>query len=236
MEYLREAVNFGGETHECDKPNFCPHCGTGIDARIANKAVLGRGYFAVVYQCTVRDCRKFFFSAYFKSEGLDIFCTHPRVRVPDAASEISALSPRFCDLYGQSAEAEASGNFDLAACGYRNAVEALVKDFAVKHKGAVADAGLMRKPLQDCIADYLDGLDEAVSAYMVKEFGNSAAHYPQLGRPFDFSEQKAYLEAFLQYMAGKLKILGIAERLPQKHLLKFQTPDSAAPAPCSDGQ
>jgi len=153
---------------------------------------------------------------------LKMLYTYPEPFQSELSEQIRNLSPRCVDLYSQAASAERLGHLDLAACGYRNAIEALVKDYAIKYKDIKADEKLMRKRLQECIADYLDGIDEAVSAYMIKEFGNSATHYPLLGHPFDFQEQREYLEIFMRFMTDKIRIQEVAKRLPAKHTDKFK--------------
>ena len=209
-------------------PSVCPHCGVVVEAR-AGLSFCGRNVFIAFFTCTVPSCQKISFAVYLEEfEGariLNFLYMHPSAHRPEMSAEIKGLSPRCNELYTQAIAAESLGHFDLASCGYRNAIEALVKDYAIKYKGAAADEKLMRKSLQSCIMEYLDGLDEAVSAYMVKEFGNFATHYPQLGTlEFDFSEQRIYLEIFLRYMSDKIKILEIAATLPPKHLQKFSAP------------
>ena len=225
MKYTKRFISSGGVNITYEHPNRCPHCGTYIDAHGGLPRDATRGYWIATYRCTMNECRKFFFWAYVRVEdSLLTLYMHPQERIAEISEELEYLSSRFVELYRQAAETEHSGNFDLAACGYRNAVEALVKDYAIRYKSAVADKSLLRKSLQDCIMEYLDGLDEAISAYMVKEFGNTSTHYPQLDEPFDFEELKLYLGLFLQYMTGKIKILTVKENLPQKHLQKFEKP------------
>jgi len=224
MVYRSASLNHSGHTYQYKKPNFCPYCGFGINAD-ASVFSIGNLYWTGFFTCTLESCKKLFFCVYLQQgyELVPIF-NHPREIALSVPVELSSLSNRFTSLYMQAYDAEAAGNYDLAACGYRNAVEALLKDFAVKYKSIEPDEALMRKSLQDCIAAYLDGLDESIAAYMVKEFGNAATHWPQVGRAFDFSEQKSYLEAFLQYMTGKIKILNVAAGLPPRYLQEFQKP------------
>ena len=237
LKYLVQAyAGSGGKQYPYNKPNFCPHCGLAVDAATEFKNI-GNYYYAAFYTCTYSECRKMFFCAYLlRGDRMDLLFMYPREPPAGIAPEIRALSARFVDLYAQSFDAEQSGNFDLAACGYRNAVEALVKDYAITHKGVAADENLTQKTLQGCIMDYLDGLDAAIAAFMVKELGNAATHYPQCGEPFDFVEQKVYLELFLQYITGKLKILNVKANLPSKHLQRFEKREQAAPALGEDAQ
>jgi hypothetical protein len=190
----------------------------------------GHNVFISFLCCPSERCNGAFFCVYLKTQEdvneLDFLYMYPPPYQPDLSEHIRNTSPRCVELYNQSAAAERLDHFDLAACGYRNAVEALVKDYAVKYKGAELDEKLMRKPLQACISEYLDGFDETVTSYMVKEFGNAATHYPQLGTPFNFDEQRMYMEMFLQYMSNKIKLHDASKSLPDKLKQKFDSPVS----------
>jgi len=221
----------GSKSYSFVVPNICPHCGKLVEAKTSLYSV-GNDVFVAFLNCPeYGECRKAFFAVYLASaddsNSLQFMYMYPGPYQTELPEHIRNLSPRCVELYNQAKAAENLKHFDLAACGYRNAIEALVKDFAIKYKDAASDEKLLRKPLQNCINEYLDNLDEAVSAYMVKEFGNNATHYPQLEQ-FDFTEQMNYLDIFLSYMSNKIKTHDIAITLPQKHLQKFASPASQA--------
>lgn len=216
-----EIIN--GVAHGYDKPSACPHCGVTIDAK-RRQALSIDDYRLNTFSCTHPECRKIFAVLYGKVDENRLFpllWVYPPAGKIKIANELEETSKRFIVLYRQAENAENNEDFDLAACGYRNAVEALVKDYAIMYKGAETDERLMRKSLQDCITDYLDGLDEAVAAFVVKELGNSATHYPIIGEPFDFKKQKAYLTIFLGYMQGKILVQSYAKNIPKKHIDKI---------------
>lgn len=211
---------------EFQKLASCPHCGEIMNTVVESASNPIDRYRLLFLTCTSIECgkkhaclysvRNSVISGAKTIERLELLYSYPSPVPPEITRELRETSPRFVDLYTQSFIAEQAGCEDVAACGYRNAVEALVKDYAHKYKGIPLDEALTRKPLHKCIIEYLDGLDESVAAYMVKELGNSATHYPPLGEPPDFSEQKAYLEIFLSFMTNAIKTRNLLLILPER--------------------
>ena len=215
--------------------SVCLHCGRGI--AVAPKVVsCGDGVFVMFTKCPLKACRKLSWCAYLFSGAhvpddaeekgergaaiLTMMYAHPEPLPPEIGERVKALSPFFVDMYMQAFRSENAGDFELAACGYRNALEIFIKDYAVAFCGESASEALHRKPLASCIDSYLTGFDETISAFMVKEFGNSAAHYPPLQRDgFDFGSLKTCLAVFIQAAESKLLLFEASKRLPRRPAL-----------------
>ena len=222
------------------KPACCPHCGNGINADIVQATNAGNKYRMVVFKCNLPSCAKVFACLYAendpKTHDTDFLYMYPHAPMSSVAQVLFDTSARFKTLYRQAERAERAGDTDLAACGYRNAIEALIKDFAHVFKDIPLDEKLKGKSIHSCIADYLQGMDETITAYFVKEHGNSATHYPPVGEPFDFAEQKDFLEAFLSAMTSRIKIQLRARDLSDRVRRKFGLPHPKDAVPSADDQ
>ena len=144
--------------------------------------------------------------------------TIPAVGASPIEKRLIETSPRFAELFQQAARAENNGDFDLAASGYRNASEALIKDYAIRYLNVPSNQKLREKSFDSCIREYLSVLEATVSSYVVKELGNTATHYPihPEAEEFDFDQLKKFLEIFLQQMNTKILTAETALRLPKR--------------------
>ena len=57
----------------------------------------------------------------------DFGAYYPQVSIKYENETIAAVSPRFIDMYNQALTSESLGNIELAAVGFRQALECLVK-------------------------------------------------------------------------------------------------------------
>ena len=232
MELRKEKKVLGGNAVlHFFKPNFCPHCGIGIDAN-CNITPCSDGYYFAIFTCTIGDCAKKFSGFYKiatvddKNYDLDLLYTYPSQVPPNLGKFIRKYSPEFVRYYQQAFESESLGNIELAACGYRNAIEVMIKDYVFTSGKKTNIEKLHDMSLDKCIELFIEGMDEIVSAYAVKEFGNSSAHYPPLEEqpPLDFEEFKKCLAILISRMDEKFMTLDFAKVLPSRFAQKLDLP------------
>ena len=187
----------------------CPYCGIGTDGtRIDVKAfAIANGIIAdVTYKCT--SCDKIFHVSYKKMENEEIFVPYsvfPNFQGKEFSDEIQSVSPRFIKLYNQAYKAEYDTNYELAGCGYRNALEVLIKDYAINVLGEKKD-DVKKYKLYKAIELYLKDVDMSKCADVVRILGNDNTHYERDYENIDFSILKQYLNIFIEMIEVQIKV------------------------------
>ena len=231
MGLLKRSASINGLTHYYEVPNDCPYCGRAIEPKTTYSPVSDTVTFAF-HRCTNVECGKNYWTVYTATRftnqvNCDLQFIYPHAALPPISESIASLSPSFVAMYLQAHSAGASGSFELAACGYRNALEILIKDYAITVvlRGEYNLKAMHQKPLQACIEEYLTGFDERMTAFLIKEFGNDATHYPPLSEEkIDFEHLKYIFELFLKSMDAKLMLLRKYDELPEKTKRKLEAP------------
>ena len=103
----------------------------------------------------------------------------------------------FIDMYNQALQSEFNKNLELAAIGYRSALEILVKDYAIKELGQNPKEVISKK-LCPAIGAYLNQEDLVKTADVVRILGNDYTHYERKYPQHDFELLKGYMEIFLK--------------------------------------
>lgn len=190
------------------KPAICPHCGFGTDATLKEKNFYSFNdgcLFIATCECTA--CHKLFFFVCESTNGnyAKMVSMYPSFQVtPYANEKLAAISQRFIDMYNQALLAEFNQNYELAAIGFRSALEILVKDYAIQELGEPAET-VAKQSLCNAIEKYLNLPDLVNTADVVRILGNDYTHYQRKYPEHDFALLKKYMEIFLsrievQYM------------------------------------
>lgn len=194
-----------------DIPIVCPNCNASLQPIIADYKLLSyndssNGLLIISYKGNC--CSKYFYATYKydnrKTIILDVFPHLKPTMLPD---NIQELSPRFANLYEQSYTAEQNGHLELSGSGYRNAIEVLLKDFAIKKLGAPKE-DVCKMKLYDAIGTYLKEVNlETSAADVIRVLGNDYTHYQRKYDDIDFIVVKKYLEIFIQQIETKLLLM-----------------------------
>lgn len=199
--YLREK--------KYNKVSTCPYCGISTDATQVSLYPLditnGR-IVDVTYKCT--SCDKIFHVSYKKfteEENYQPFSVFPNFTGRKFSEHITNTSSRFVKLYNQAYKAEYDCNYELAGCGYRNALEVLIKDYAINVLN-VPKKEVKDKKLYRAIETYLPDVDMSNCADVVRILGNDNTHYERDYENIDFQVLKQYLDIFIDMIDVKIKI------------------------------
>ena len=84
----------------------------------------------------------------------------------------------------------------MAGSGYRNALEVLIKDFAINELGKPT-AEVCKKKLAQAIEAYMPNIRLAQSADVIRVLGNDYTHYERRYDDIDFAILKQYIQIFL---------------------------------------
>lgn len=127
-------------------------------------------------------------------------------------------------MYNQALYSESAGHNELAAVGYRAALEILVKDYAIEERGANKDE-VKNKTLCVAIEEYLEQQNLIASADVIRILGNDYAHYERKYPEHNFEILKDYMEIFIHLIGTNLRIA----HPPVSRQGKNQTQPTASP-------
>lgn len=193
---LKKASAFGNFSGNYKKPSVCPHCGFGTDAPLVQKDTFsfnGHHLFSTA-------CGKYFFFACEYDSGKTDYApiVYPNIAfTPYSNNILEKISPRFIDMYNQALQSEFHKNIELAAIGYRSALEILVKDYAISELGLNPEE-VSSKKLCSAIGTYLNQEELVKTADVVRILGNDYTHYERKYPQHDFELLKGYMEIFLK--------------------------------------
>lgn len=211
MDYVLKSNHDFSPTMEgqYQKPRICPYCGNGNDATIGDHSVIKMTHSASAlvgaFKCTL--CDKVFLHACYRetatgnTDAVAAF-TYPRNKPVYDNPVIANFSPRFISVYKQALRSEFYNDIELAAIGYRAALEILVKDYAVNEL-SVSPEEAAKKTLFDSISDYLGSKDLISAADVVRILGNDYAHYERKHSDLDFNVLKKYMDLLINLVEAK---------------------------------
>ncbi len=180
-------------------PVECPHCGAYSTPTVVTSAVASHSSYLIRLYVFFNDCcDKYSYAVYKEKERkADFLGVFPLPhKIPSLPESIKAISPRFVSLYNQCYEAEQNGAYELAGSGYRNAVEVLIKDFAINELDIPRES-VIKQSLSQAIEKYLPNIQLAQSADVVRVLGNDHTHYERHYEDIDFDVLKRYLQIFI---------------------------------------
>lgn len=193
-----------------DIPIICPHCNYSIQPIIIDHRLLSyasnANLLVIVYKGNC--CQSPFYATYkYSDKSTELLDVFPRLKPTLLPQNIIDLSPRFVDLYNQSYTAEQNGHIELSGSGYRNAIEVLIKDFAINKLGADTSK-VCKMDLYTAISTYLKEVNiDTSAADVVRVLGNDYTHYERKYDGIDFIVVKKYLEIFIQQIETKLLLM-----------------------------
>lgn len=190
------------------KPGVCPYCEINCDAR--NIMQYSYDYSSnnriifLILQCTA--CNKLFTATYnIKNNSSELWGVLPKDIQVFNDDNIEQISPRFIEMYNQALFAKENGHLNLAAIGYRTALEILVKDYAInelqKPSGEVVN-----KKLFDVISEYLPAHTLVSTADVIRILGNDHTHYERKYPKLDFDLLEQYMNIFISLVKTQLLI------------------------------
>lgn len=203
MEHLiKSASDFSNNySFQYQKPTTCPHCGYGTDATFSYKTIYNfNGHILLVGVCRCTACQKqfLFVCEYIKESPAENVCVYPSISFkPYENKLLASFSEHFIDMYNQALASEFSGNIELAAIGYRSALEILIKDYAINELHEDAQK-VSSKKLFDAVKDYLKQDELINTADVVRILGNDYTHYTRKYPQHDFDILKTYMEILIK--------------------------------------
>lgn len=190
-------------------PTICPHCGKTIEPDLLKTINYEYKKEQVIAVSTyiANCCNKHFFafydisysfiSSFNKTPGSsELLYTYPNSKPTKLPESIEQISPRFVQLYNASYMAEQIGNIELAATGYRNALELLTKDYAIDFL-EMDEAQVSKLPLCKAISETLPTIQMKMCADVIRVIGNDYTHFVQKHPEVDFNILTKFLKSFI---------------------------------------
>jgi hypothetical protein len=160
----------------------------------------------IVFRCTSYTCQSYFVAYYQKSgNAFNIDKTRP-TNLPGLTfeDEIKALSQLFCDIYEQASFAEQREYKQVAGCGYRKALEFLVKDYAISKYPAETEE-IKKQMLSPVINKFIDDTDIKACAEKATWLGNDETHYVRKWEDMDIKDLKELIDLTRYWIVKKIK-------------------------------
>ena len=199
-------------------PDHCPICHHGIEAVKLGTNVVQRqerqgSILQLLYRCPRDTCQQAFIGTYWQETDRRTYYptgafllrnTAPyRTEEPDIPQEIRALSPSYHKIFGQSMAAEAFQLDQIAGCGYRKALEFLIKDYAI-HKHAKDAETIKAKLLGACIKEYVNDGNVKACATRAAWLGNDETHYLRKWEEKDITDLKILIRLTAAWVLNEL--------------------------------
>ena len=200
-------------------PDKCPLCHHGIQALnigsnlISRSDLDGGSTVQILYRCPRNECQRAFIASY--TQDRDHRTHYPRGNYylrncapfrpvePDTADELKDLSPNYHKVLAQSSAAEGLQLDQIAGCGYRKALEFLIKDYAI-HKHPDDAPSIKRKLLGACINEYCTDANVKACASRAAWIGNDETHYVRKWEEKDLSDLKVLLRLTAAWILNEL--------------------------------
>jgi len=197
-----------GSAARVSVPCVCPHCGFSMAPSVVSHATASARGISYLFLVLLPNCCETAFYAVFTKQGTASYSysTHYPNQAPLVLPESLEFSQRFIDLYAQAHTAEINGHIELAGSGYRNALEVLIKDFAIT-KLKKAESEVVGKKLWRVIEDYLPFDSLKNSADMVRILGNDYTHYQRRYNELEFELLKRYMLIFIDRIDAEILML-----------------------------
>ncbi len=183
-------------------PLECPYCGSYLTPQVIGYTY---GHMEHVYLFYFHNdcCDKPTYALYDVHIGnrvgkfLSLYPAYEKkATLPES---LSIISPRFVELYNNCYFAEQKGFLELAGSGYRNALEVLIKDYAVKELNKPEDE-VCKVKLGKAIEFYMPNLPLKQTADVIRILGNDYTHYQRHFEDLDFQHLKNYLDIFINHI------------------------------------
>lgn len=208
-----------GKPYEVEFPVMCPHCGT---ASAPHFTLAKEVPYTpeIILICTWRQncCDKHTFTIHRVTtyrggigSGEYIF-RYPNV-IADALPESLCFSTRFIKLYNQAHTAEQSNHLELAGSGYRNALEVLIKDYAIEKLKNPREE-VVKKKLHQAIEAYVPTVNLKNCGDVIRILGNDYTHYQRNYESVGFDRFKSYVRIFIEVINTQILMLEPIIELP----------------------
>lgn len=214
-------------------PDTCPICHFNIDSLYVTgllpvpKIELAT-YITIqtIFKCPRIDCQQLFIADYiehgvlydgkptynfqsFVFEAVSPYRYQTKI-FPDSICKISAM---FCNIFNQAAEAESLKLTDIAGCGYRKALEFLVKDFLIS-EDPNNEESIKEMWLMNAIKNKIQDTNIQKCATRATWIGNDETHYLRKWNDRDISDLKRLITLTVNWIENSILTQEYEKEMP----------------------
>lgn len=140
---------------------------------------------------------------YSSLELLDSFPGFPEEIIFDDC--IKNLSPRFCEIYNQSSNAEFYKLNEIAGMGYRKSLEFLIKDYCI-HNSNENEEEIKKMPLSQVIDNYVSSEKIKKLAKVSAWIGNDETHYIKVWDNKTVDDLKKFIKSIVAFITYDVSV------------------------------
>ncbi|MFM1538406.1 DUF4145 domain-containing protein [Helcococcus bovis] len=198
LRTIKFDIDDSGKESEIQVPLQCPHCGLNSHVKHVSNVITDTydeiKFILEVYKYPC--CGSHVFALYKNfNDKFELINFYPR-HLANLEESIKNISPRFVQMYSDCLFAYNENMFDLAGCGFRNALEILIKDYAIKELKEDPNS-VAKTTLFNAIDKYLPDDKLKKSADVVRILGNDFTHYQRKYEKYDVELLMYYLDIFI---------------------------------------
>jgi hypothetical protein len=208
-------------------PDRCPICKNGIYPKYfgAHDTVSSRPdarRIILIFKCPLEDCRQLFLG-YYEEATMGYFVLRrsywrPFYERVSFAEDINKLSDNFVKIYNEAYMAEGLGLKEICGCGFRRALEFLIKDYL---KNIFIDDSkkigeIEKKFLGRCIEEDIDNIKIKEMAKRAAWLGNDQTHYIKRWEEHDIKNLKELINLTVSYINTELLAKKYTDEMPEE--------------------
>jgi len=226
ISFEDENIHEGIRNIEIDKlPERCPFC-----HELANPTQKGgnlnssQSYISdsllvweLFFICANKSCQKAFIGYYKRIGNNDFKLTkvtkgsYVRTKFP---AEINSISPKFEEIYNQASAAEHERLFEICGCGYRKALEFLIKDYAIS-QNINERAEIELKLLGKCIGKYIGDSKIKIVSERTAWLGNDETHFGREWKGKNLTDLKRLLHLTVHWIEMEKRTKDYEDEMPK---------------------
>ncbi len=227
-------------------PETCPICHHAIDVRqigVGLATSLEKSFRGqVVFQCPRPPCERIFVGIYETAQAFRLIQNSndqpgwvrqvflpTEYRTREFETVITALSPRFGQIYSQASAAEHHGLDQICGPGYRKSLEFLIKDFLKSiHKEEKETIEIEAAQVGALIAKYVADPRLKLAASRAAWLGNDETHYVRKWENKDLGDLKKLIDLTIHWISMDVLTRDLEASMPAGGPPPPATGDSAA--------
>lgn len=190
-------------------PKTCPNCGVGNNPN--NHCQISYDDFAI-YSHFCSPCKKYHYTVQgeMTNDERKLLFFYPNKATVNIDSIFIEHAPRFTEFYSEAVEAEKLGLENIAATGYRSAIECLIKDYALDFNLATREE-ISKLILNNAIDSYLKD-DELLqrTLHFIRKIGNHYTHWDK-DTDISLSTLKNYVDIIVSIFKSKFMMKYLPE-------------------------
>jgi len=202
------------------KPDTCPLCRKGVDARFIYAYCENKGGFRayVVYQCPMNECHNLFFGQYTRYDDrysrVSVYPHYTKKRI--FSDEIMNVSESFVDIFNEAYQAEQEGLQQICGAGYRKALEFIIKDYAILLAlDAETQEEIKKSWLGTVISTHIPNQQIQDVSKRASWLGNDETHYVRKWGELDLTHLKTLIELTVRWIEMEEKTKLFIEKMPE---------------------